>query len=251
MRRRLSASAARPGRWRPTWWRAGLAGPGRRAAVGVSRSGGLRAADRSAGRGVDRLPVDAGRAPAPTCCRSSTPGPAACRRHEFDALGGAADGADRRGACGRDIPTCRSSAFRAALGRRSQRYVGGDRASQGVGCDTGMQPEHMADLARAQGVVVQGNLDPLLLVAGGAALERQVGDILSGAGRACRTSSTSGHGIVPETPPENVARLVELVRSSTGSVTTCHPRPERSCRNPCPRHGAQSRAQRGGWDRIR
>ena len=26
-----------------------------------------------------------------------------------------------------------------------------------------------------------------------------------------------GHGIVPQTPPENVARLVEIVRGSTNS----------------------------------
>ena len=59
--------------------------------------------------------------------------------------------------------------------------------------------------------VVQGNLDPLLLVAGGAALERRVRrswQALAGE----RFIFNLGHGIVPETPPENVARLVELVR---------------------------------------
>ena len=82
---------------------------------------------------------------------------------------------------------------------------------QGLGCDTGMQPGHMADLARTQGVVVQGNVDPLLLVAGGSELERQVAAILSGL-KGVPHVFNLGHGIVPETPPDNVARLVELVR---------------------------------------
>ena len=80
----------------------------------------------------------------------------------------------------------------------------------GVGCDTAMPlafiAENLADKA-----VVQGNLDPLLLVAGGEAMERRVEAILTAlAGK--RFIFNLGHGIVPQTPPENVARLVELVR---------------------------------------
>jgi uroporphyrinogen decarboxylase len=50
-----------------------------------------------------------------------------------------------------------------------------------------------------------------LLVVGGAHLERRVReilDLLSGAPFVFNL----GHGIVPETPPEHVARLVELVK---------------------------------------
>jgi len=80
----------------------------------------------------------------------------------------------------------------------------------GVGCDTAMPlafiAENLADKA-----VVQGNLDPLLLVAGGEAMERRVEAILTAlAGK--RFIFNLGHGIVPQTPPENVARLVERVR---------------------------------------
>ena len=84
---------------------------------------------------------------------------------------------------------------------------------QGIGCDTGMEPEHMAELARSANVVVQGNLDPLLLVAGGPEMDRQVAAILDVA-RGVPHIFNLGHGIVPETPPENVARLVELVRAA-------------------------------------
>ncbi len=58
---------------------------------------------------------------------------------------------------------------------------------------------------------VQGNLDPSLLVAGGVAMEAAVAAILD-AFRGGPFVFNLGHGIVPATPVENVARLVELVR---------------------------------------
>ncbi len=70
----------------------------------------------------------------------------------------------------------------------------------------------MRALADATGVAVQGNLDPLLLVAGGAGFEARVREILE-AMRGAPFIFNLGHGIVPHTPPEHVARLVELVRS--------------------------------------
>jgi uroporphyrinogen decarboxylase len=61
-------------------------------------------------------------------------------------------------------------------------------------------------------VVVQGNLDPLLLVVGGRAMEEEVARI-----RAALDAGpfifNLGHGIVPETPPEHVAALAELLRA--------------------------------------
>jgi uroporphyrinogen decarboxylase len=80
----------------------------------------------------------------------------------------------------------------------------------GVGCDTAM-PLALIAVKLAGKAVVQGNLDPLLLVAGGEAMERRVAAILTAlSGK--RFIFNLGHGIVPQTPPENVARLVELVR---------------------------------------
>jgi uroporphyrinogen decarboxylase len=60
-------------------------------------------------------------------------------------------------------------------------------------------------------VTVQGNLDPQLLVAGGEAMTARVGDILEALSGGPFIFNL-GHGIVPETPPEHVGRLVELVR---------------------------------------
>ena len=69
----------------------------------------------------------------------------------------------------------------------------------------------MADLADQTGKVVQGNLDPLLLVAGGSQLDERVDEILK-AMQGRKFIFNLGHGILQYTPPENVARLVERVR---------------------------------------
>jgi uroporphyrinogen decarboxylase len=60
-------------------------------------------------------------------------------------------------------------------------------------------------------IVIQGNLDPLALLAGGEALEKAVGRILSEfAGRP--HIFNLGHGIIKETPIAHVERLLALVR---------------------------------------
>jgi len=62
-------------------------------------------------------------------------------------------------------------------------------------------------------VVLQGNLDPVAVIAGGPALMRGIDDILAAtAGRPLIFNL--GHGILPDTPPENVAVLVEKVRAA-------------------------------------
>ena len=79
-----------------------------------------------------------------------------------------------------------------------------------VSCDTSCPLPVMRAIA-ASGGAVQGNLDPLLLVAGGEALDRRV-DSICDAMHGLPFIFNLGHGIVPETPPENVGRLVERVR---------------------------------------
>ena len=79
-----------------------------------------------------------------------------------------------------------------------------------VALDTG------ADLALAaellpDGMVMQGNLDPLCLIAGGAALE-QAADAIRETMRGRPHIFNLGHGVLPQTPPEHVGALVERVR---------------------------------------
>jgi uroporphyrinogen decarboxylase len=105
--------------------------------------------------------------------------------------------------------------FPRGAGQKIGRYVA-LTGVRGVGCDTGMDPKHMAELAKTERVAVQGNLDPILLAAGGLEMERQVAAIVS-ALKGVPHIFNLGHGIIPETPPDNVARLVELVRHAEGA----------------------------------
>ena len=57
---------------------------------------------------------------------------------------------------------------------------------------------------------VQGNLDPILLVVGGRPMERAARRILDVLNRGPFVFNL-GHGILPETPVENVMRLCEII----------------------------------------
>ncbi len=85
--------------------------------------------------------------------------------------------------------------------------TGVDAIAVDTGNDLGpvaaMLPGHLA---------VQGNLDPMALVAGGAALEREAAYVLD-AMRGRPFIFNLGHGVVPQTPPEHVAALLEQVRA--------------------------------------
>ncbi len=81
----------------------------------------------------------------------------------------------------------------------------------GYGCDTAMPITLMRSLIAQMGIAVQGHLDPLLLQVGGARMAERVEELLESFDPA-RHIFNLGHGIVPQTPPEHVAQLVELVR---------------------------------------
>jgi uroporphyrinogen decarboxylase len=83
--------------------------------------------------------------------------------------------------------------------------------AQGIGLDTGMPVDWARDNLQPRHAV-QGNLDPLALVAGGAALARETRRIRQALGGGPFIFNL-GHGVLPETPPEHVADLVRLVRS--------------------------------------
>jgi len=79
------------------------------------------------------------------------------------------------------------------------------------------------DLAAARArvggrVALQGNLDPLVLLTDPKTIEREAHAVVDAAGPAPGHIFNLGHGIVPATPPEHVAALVEAVhrRSARG-----------------------------------
>ncbi|MFM5895036.1 MAG: uroporphyrinogen decarboxylase [Novosphingobium sp.] len=79
-----------------------------------------------------------------------------------------------------------------------------------VGIDETIDPVWAA-AALPEGLPVQGNLDPLLLIAGGAELERQASRILE-AFKGRPHVFNLGHGIDQTTPLEHVGELLSLVR---------------------------------------
>ncbi len=83
---------------------------------------------------------------------------------------------------------------------------------QGLGLDTGVSPA-WARSALLGSFALQGNLDPQILVAGGDILKRSVEGLLSNLGSRPYIFNL-GHGIVPETPPEHVAQLADLIHKA-------------------------------------
>jgi uroporphyrinogen decarboxylase len=79
-----------------------------------------------------------------------------------------------------------------------------------ISIDTAV-PASWAARTLAPHVAIQGNLDPVALVSGGSALDDAADHILH-AMRTKRFIFNLGHGVVPETPVENVGRLVHRVR---------------------------------------
>lgn len=79
-----------------------------------------------------------------------------------------------------------------------------------LGLDETIDPVWAND-ALPKGLPVQGNLDPLALVAGGTALERAVGTIRAALNTRPHIFNL-GHGILPETPVSHVEHLIAMVR---------------------------------------
>ncbi len=87
-----------------------------------------------------------------------------------------------------------------------------ETAVSAIGLDS-MVPLANANSVVPQELAVQGNLDPLRLAVGGKAMEERTREIIAAfAGRP--HVFNLGHGIVPETPVENVARLIEIVKGN-------------------------------------
>ena len=79
-----------------------------------------------------------------------------------------------------------------------------------IGLDETVDPDWAAS-ALPPGMPIQGNLDPLALIAGGEALETAVARILSSFSERPHIFNL-GHGILPDTPISHVEQLLKLVR---------------------------------------
>ncbi len=83
---------------------------------------------------------------------------------------------------------------------------------QGVAIDTSAEPGIAASMIPAD-MALQGNLDPLALVAGGASLTAETAAILE-ALKGRPHIFNLGHGILPQTNPDHVAALVAQIRAA-------------------------------------
>lgn len=107
-----------------------------------------------------------------------------------------------------DIPVI---GFPRGAGILYERYIA-ETGVDAVSIDSTIPLEWARD--RLQGkVTVQGNLDPLLLLVGGERMESEARRIMKILGKGPFVFNL-GHGIIKETPPENVARLMEIIRGA-------------------------------------
>jgi uroporphyrinogen decarboxylase len=107
------------------------------------------------------------------------------------------------------IPDAKIIGFPRGAGALLPAYVGATRVD-GVSIDWAAEPSLIRERVQSR-VAVQGNLDPLALIAGGAALDRAIDDVLSNFARG-RLIFNLGHGILPETPIAHVEQMIKRVR---------------------------------------
>jgi uroporphyrinogen decarboxylase len=109
------------------------------------------------------------------------------------------------------VPGAKFIGFPRGAGALLPSYVA-STGVDGVSIDWTAEPSFIRDQVQSR-VAIQGNLDPLALIAGGDALDRAVDDILANYGRG-RLIFNLGHGILQETPIAHVERMVARVRGS-------------------------------------
>jgi uroporphyrinogen decarboxylase len=108
-----------------------------------------------------------------------------------------------------EIPGARIIGFPRGAGTELGRYLDAV-AVDAVGLDWTIELEFARSMIQKRRSV-QGNLDPLALLAGGTALDRSIDAILAAFSQGPFIFNL-GHGVLPETPLSHVERLVERVR---------------------------------------
>jgi uroporphyrinogen decarboxylase len=111
------------------------------------------------------------------------------------------------------VPDAKIIGFPRGAGALLPSYVEATKVDA-VSIDWAAEPSLIRNKVQSR-VAVQGNLDPLVLIAGGDALDRAVDDVLSNYA-AGRLIFNLGHGIQPETPIAHVEQMVKRVRAYKG-----------------------------------
>lgn len=106
-------------------------------------------------------------------------------------------------------PTARIIGFPRGAGTMLEGYVQ-TLGLNAVGLDWTIDRKFVRERVQSR-TAVQGNLDPLALVAGGAALDREIDAIMT-AFAGGRFVFNLGHGILPETPIAHVEQMLKRIR---------------------------------------
>ncbi len=107
------------------------------------------------------------------------------------------------------VPSARIIGFPRGAGTMLPQYI--ERTGvDAVGLDWAIDRDFARDQVQSR-LPVQGNLDPLVLLAGGEALEREVDTVLSAFSNGPFVFNL-GHGILPETPINHVEQMLKRVR---------------------------------------
>ncbi|MGH7045747.1 MAG: uroporphyrinogen decarboxylase [Stellaceae bacterium] len=105
-------------------------------------------------------------------------------------------------------PGCPVIGFPRGAGVLYERYVA-ETGIGAVGLDS-MVPVEFSGARLRPRAVLQGNLDPVLLMTGGAALDDAVRELRGALGHGPWVFNL-GHGVLPQTPVDNVVRLAQLL----------------------------------------
>ena len=109
------------------------------------------------------------------------------------------------------IPTAKFIGFPRGAGSKLERYI--DAVSiDAVSLDWTIDLAFARDRLQTR-KAIQGNLDPVVLLAGGKALDQSIDRILESL-NAGPFIFNLGHGVLPDTPVAHVAQLVARVRAS-------------------------------------
>jgi uroporphyrinogen decarboxylase len=111
------------------------------------------------------------------------------------------------------VPDAKIIGFPRGAGAQLPGYVDATGVDA-VSIDWAAEPSLIRERVQSK-VAVQGNLDPLVLIAGGAALDRAIDDVLDNYARG-RLIFNLGHGITPETPIAHVEQMIKRVRDYRG-----------------------------------
>ncbi|MCS3727651.1 uroporphyrinogen decarboxylase [Bradyrhizobium betae] len=111
------------------------------------------------------------------------------------------------------VPDAKIIGFPRGAGAQLPGYVEATGVNA-VSIDWTAEPAFIRERVQSR-VAVQGNLDPLALITGGAALDRAVDDVLASFAQG-RFIFNLGHGIQPETPIAHVQQMLKRVRNYRG-----------------------------------